>query len=159
MGLSRVTPIFAGAADLDLLIAGILVHHSGCMQRAACHTTKSNSFLPIIIDTAVEGARLTRPAGNAQRGHMLTIEQKAQLAELADRGQGVKAIEMCIEACEDYLVRKLLERGGFGTLQLSDPEATPRIKFVDPKSTRTVTKARIGGIMVKREEQPGKAHR
>ena len=52
--------------------------------------------------------------------------------------------------------RKLLERGGFGTLQLSDPEATPRIQFVDPKLTRSVTKARIGGVMVKREE-PAKA--
>jgi hypothetical protein len=83
---------------------------------------------------------------------MLTIEQKAHLANLADRGQSVKAIELCIEACEDYLVRKLLERGGFGTLQLSDPEITPRVQFVDPKLTRAVTKARIGGVLVKREE-------
>jgi hypothetical protein len=89
---------------------------------------------------------------------MLTIEQKAELAALAERGQAVKAIEMCIEACEDYLVRKLLERGGFGTLQLSDPDVTPRVQFVDPKATRAVIKARIGGVMLKRDE-PGKPHK
>jgi hypothetical protein len=89
---------------------------------------------------------------------MLTIEQKAHLADLADRGQAVKAIELCIEACEDYLVRKLLERGGFGTLQLSEPENTPRIQFIDPKQARAINKARIGGVLVKREA-PAKAHK
>lgn len=89
---------------------------------------------------------------------MLTIEQKAQLAAMAERGQAVKAIEMCIEACEDYMVRKLLERGGFGTLQLSDPDVTPRLKFVDPKATRAVNRARIGGVLVKKEDS-GKTHR
>jgi hypothetical protein len=89
---------------------------------------------------------------------MLTIEQKARLAAMAERGQAVKAIEMCIEACEDYLVRKLLERGGFGTLQLADPDATPRVQFVDPKATRSVTRAKIGGVLVKKEDsvKPGK---
>jgi hypothetical protein len=82
---------------------------------------------------------------------MLTLKQKAFLAELAERGEVVKAIELCIEACEDYLVSKLLERGGYGTLQLNDPEVTPRIQFVDPKDARPVKKATIGGVLIMRE--------
>ncbi len=85
---------------------------------------------------------------------MLTLKQKAFLAELAQRGEVVKAIELCVEACEDYLVSKLLERGGYGTLQLNDPDATPRIQFVDPKDARPVGMATIGGVLIMREPSP-----
>lgn len=84
---------------------------------------------------------------------MLTLKQKAFLAELAERGEVVKAIELCVEACEDYLVSKLLERGGYGTLQLNEPDMTPRIQFVAPKDVRPVKCATIGGVLVMREPQ------
>lgn len=82
---------------------------------------------------------------------MLSLEQKAMLAQMAEHGQAVQAIELCVELCEDYLVRKLLKRGGYGTLQLNQPHARPRIRFVEPREAQPVEVAEIGGKMVGRE--------
>jgi len=82
---------------------------------------------------------------------MLSLEQKAMLAQMAEHGQAVQAIELCVELCEDYLVKKLLKRGGYGTLQLNEQQAKPRIRFVDPKEAQLVEVANIGGKMVSRE--------
>jgi hypothetical protein len=80
---------------------------------------------------------------------MLTIEKKAELALMAEQGQAVQAIEMCIAACEDYLVTKLLKQGGFGTLQLNEIGQSPKLKFVRPDEARSVDKAIIAGREVK----------
>jgi hypothetical protein len=79
------------------------------------------------------------------RTTMLTIEKKAELALMAEQGQAVQAIEMCIAACEDYLVAKLLKQGGFGTMQLNEIGQSPKIKFVRPEEAKTVERAIIAG--------------
>lgn len=88
---------------------------------------------------------------------MLTLEQKAMLAHMAEHGQAVQAMELCVELCEDYLVKKLLKRGGYGTLQLNAPDMKPRIRFVDPKEVKAVSVANIGGKLVSRESLEAKA--
>jgi hypothetical protein len=59
---------------------------------------------------------------------------------------------MCIAACEDYLVGKLLKQGGFGTLQLNAIGHSPKLKFVRPDEACIVEQAVIAGRLVSAAE-------
>lgn len=81
----------------------------------------------------------------------LTPEQKAVLLELIQSGQPEMAIERCVEMCQDNLAATLLERGGYGTLQLAEhPLDIPRMRFVPEGQETPVYAARIAGIVVRR---------
>lgn len=81
----------------------------------------------------------------------LTQEQKAALLELIQGGQPETAIERCVEMCQDNLVAALLERGGYGILQLAEhPLDVPRMRFVREGQETPVYAAKIAGVIVQR---------
>lgn len=81
----------------------------------------------------------------------LTAEQRARVAQLIASGQAEPAIDECVAMMQDNLAAQLLERGGFGTLQLNQlPHGVPRIRFVEPSAAVPVDAANIGGVVVAR---------
>lgn len=81
----------------------------------------------------------------------LTNEQKTVLLELIQAGQAEHAIERCIEMCEDNLAAKLLELGGYGTLQLAEhPLDIPRMRFIREGQETPVYAAKIAGVVIRR---------
>ncbi|NHR04382.1 hypothetical protein HA052_04150 [Chromobacterium haemolyticum] len=81
----------------------------------------------------------------------LTPDQKAALLDLIQCGQPDVAIERCIEWCQDSLAASLLERGGYGTLQLNPPGVVPRLHFVELDQVQSVTMAKINGVLIHRD--------
>lgn len=81
----------------------------------------------------------------------LTPDQKAAVLALIQEGQPEAAVDRCLEMCEDNLAAALLERCGYGTLQLADhPLDVPRIRFVQEGQERPVYAAKINGVIVHR---------
>ena len=79
----------------------------------------------------------------------ITSEQKTLLLSLIAQGNHEAAINQCVQMCEDNLAAQLLERGGYGTLQLNpDPTAAPRIRFIRNGEGLPASAAKIGGALV-----------
>jgi hypothetical protein len=84
----------------------------------------------------------------------LTTEQRAAILTMINQGLAEQAIDRCVEFLNDDLAFSVLERGGHATLQLNpDPHAVPRLRYIDAAEGRTVTGAKIGGVLVFRNQQ------
>lgn len=85
----------------------------------------------------------------------LSRGQRSALLDLIEKGQADAAIQQCIEWVHDETASKLLELGGYGTLQLNPPGVIPRMRFVAPEEVVPVNVAKIGGVMVVRDDNTG----
>lgn len=71
--------------------------------------------------------------------------------EKANQGTWEVAAEAIVAAEQDRLASELLDRGGYGTLQLNpNPHSLPRIKFVAPADVQPVSAAKIGDTLIVR---------
>lgn len=74
-------------------------------------------------------------------------ETAAEALRLAADG-----IERLQTGNDDDLAERLLQRGGFATIQLNpDPHGKPRMRFVNPEKTVSVSAAKIGGAIIVRK--------
>lgn len=107
-----------------------------------------------VIDSWGPGGKLlpAKEIPNEKGNMMLNPEQKARLLAMMEQGKGAEALDECAALCEDALAAKLLERGGYGTLQLNPPGSLPRMRFVDPADVQPVAMAKIGGVLVSRDQ-------
>lgn len=85
-------------------------------------------------------------------GMTLTEKQRSALVDLARSGQIKEAIDGCEAAVFDNLAADLFERGGFATLQLNPPGTVPRMRFVSPDETRSVSSVKIAGAILAKNE-------
>lgn len=82
----------------------------------------------------------------------LTTEQRAALLKLIQEGHPEEAIDRCVEFLNDDLAFSVFERGGHATLQLNpDPDAVPRLRYIDAADARPVSSAKIGGMLLVRD--------
>ena|SRR5438445_13699911 len=86
-------------------------------------------------------------------GMGLTPVQMEHLCNLADKAGVGEAIRECEQLVQDNLALMLLERGGFGTLQLNERGQVPRMRFVPPDQVRPV----FATIAAASEQQAGTA--
>ena len=79
----------------------------------------------------------------------LTTKQRQAVRELIERGHTDTAIDRCVEWLNDNLALRVLERGGFATLQLNpSPHRVPRLRFVPAGTGVRVSSAKIGGAVI-----------
>lgn len=73
--------------------------------------------------------------------------------EKAKQGTWEVAAAAIVAVEQDRLASELLDRGGYGTLQLNpNPHSLPRIKFVGPADVQPVSVAKIGDTLIVRNE-------
>ena len=80
----------------------------------------------------------------------LSSEQIGDLCKRAETLSLPEILRACETVVHDNLAAALLERGGFGTLQLNEPSQIPRMRFVAPDECHLVEAARVGPTMVVR---------